>query len=109
MRLRILPGASSTDQAWLEMRSCPVCLAVWLLVRMHVLWQAKTCSLARSLTMQAAADMCVAAGQGPQAAELLIRAGALSRAAPLVAAAGAAQLHAAFAQACEGAYPSFPI
>lgn len=58
--------------------------------------------------MQAAADMCVAAGEGPQAAKLLIRAGALARAAPLVAAAGAAQLHAAFAQACEGTYPSYP-
>ena len=52
--------------------------------------------------------MCVAAGEGPQAAELLIRAVALARAAPLVAAAGTAQLHAAFAQACEGAYPGFP-
>lgn len=53
-------------------------------------------------TPQAAAELCLAAGEAARSAELLLRAGALDRAAPLVAAADSTPLHAAFAQACEG-------
>ena len=61
---------------------------------------------ALSTHVQAAAELCLTAGEASRAAELLLRAGALDRAAPLVAAADSALLHATFAQACEGVPPS---
>lgn len=57
--------------------------------------------------LQAAAELCLAAGEAARAAGLLLRAGELDRAAPLVAAADSAPLHATFAQACEGVRPAF--
>ena len=58
-----------------------------------------------AMALQAAAELCLAAGDSGSAAELLLRAGTLDRAAPLVAAADSLPLHAAFAQACEGVPP----
>ena len=60
------------------------------------------CGERLATTLQAAAELCLAASEGARAAELLLRAGALDRAAPLVAAADSIPLYTMLAQACEG-------